>query len=152
MLFLEELGRSLTNDYAGGHCISSGHTRHDRAVSNAQIVDAVNLEPAVNDRHFIAAHLCRAVLMQVSRHRISHEALKRAPLEVARHHLTLDEGAHRSGITDLATKRDRADQCLHISRIRKRVGNNFYGIGWIWPGDADGSSAARANDTRQHRP
>ena len=38
-LFLEELGRFLTNDHTGGHCIPGGHTRHDRAVRYAQIVE-----------------------------------------------------------------------------------------------------------------
>jgi len=79
LFFLEELGRFLTDDHTGRHCIAGGDARHDRAVGYAQIVDAVNLEPAVDHRHFIAAHLCGAVRMQISCRRISHEAFERAP-------------------------------------------------------------------------
>jgi len=47
----------------GGHRIPGGHARHDRAVGYAQVVEAVNPQPAVDDSHFTAAHLCRAGLM-----------------------------------------------------------------------------------------
>ena len=97
-------------------------------------------------------HLAAALTLGLSCRRISHEALKRAPRQVARHDLTLDEGAHRGGIADLAAKCDRTDQGRQVGGIGERVGYDLDGIGRIWPGDAQVSSAARANDTRQHRP
>ena len=60
-----------------------------------------------------------------------------------------DALAHHGGIADLATKRDRTDQCLHIGGIGERVGHDLDGIGRILAGDAQVSSTARANDTRQ---
>jgi hypothetical protein len=113
----------------------------------APIVHAVNLEPVSTTDISSRPIFCRAVLMQVSCHRTSHEGFDGgAPHQVAGHDLMLDEGPYRGRIADFATKRDRRINAFISAGSENMLATISTGIGWIWPGDAGVSSAAQAND------
>ena len=45
----DQLGGALSNDYTSRHGVAGRDTRHDRRIGDAQVVDAVHLESAIDD-------------------------------------------------------------------------------------------------------
>src|SRR3979409_1973765 len=62
-LLSDDLRRALAYDDAGRHGVTGGDVRHDRAVRNAQSVDAVDAKIPIHDRQVVPAHLGRAGMM-----------------------------------------------------------------------------------------
>jgi hypothetical protein len=58
--------RTFTNHHARGHCVASRQARHDGAVSNTKVVDSIDFELTIYDRHGISSHLGSARLVVIS--------------------------------------------------------------------------------------
>ena len=78
---------ALPNDDAECHGVARCRARHNRSIRDTKIVDAIDLEIAVNDRHCIASHLGRTRLMPVGDGSLANEVFQLSPFQVAGHHL-----------------------------------------------------------------
>jgi hypothetical protein len=60
---LQKFRRPLADDHAGSHGVAGRHPRQDRAVGDAQTVDAVHPQLSIDHRHRIATHPGRSALV-----------------------------------------------------------------------------------------
>src|SRR5260370_42531123 len=91
MFFPQYLRRTLANNDAWSHCVTSCHARHNRSVSDAEIIDAVDPESAVDNRQRILPHLCGAGLVPVGHCGITNEVFEFCALQVPGHGFALNQ-------------------------------------------------------------
>src|SRR5258708_172433 len=77
-----DLRSALADDDARSHSIAGSHSRHDRPISNAKIVNSIDLEVVVYYRHRIVAHLGGARLVVVGSGRVADEIVKCGAFQV----------------------------------------------------------------------
>src|SRR5258708_37669015 len=102
MLRLQHLSCTLADNNAGRHRVASCHARHDGTVRYAKVVDSIDLEIAVYNRHGIASHLGRTRLMVVSKGPLANEVFKLRPFQVTGHHLAFDVWTERRRVAYLS--------------------------------------------------
>src|SRR5215471_6097105 len=73
VLRLQHFSGAFTDDHAGRHGVSSCHARHDGPVSNTEVIDSIDLESAIDNRHGIASHLGSTGLMRIARQGLSNK-------------------------------------------------------------------------------
>src|SRR5262249_33773984 len=100
----ENLSSALANDDTGRHDVAGGHAWHDGAVSHTKVVDDVDFQSTVNDRHGVSAHLGGTGLMRVAHDGIADEVFELCPFHVPAHHLALGERPKRDGVANLAAQ------------------------------------------------
>jgi hypothetical protein len=67
--------RLLAYHDARRHCVAGRYTWQNGSVGNAEAIDAVDLQFAIDHRHSIAAHSCRSTLMPESAKPVAKENL-----------------------------------------------------------------------------
>src|ERR1700730_1809864 len=109
-------GAFADND-AGSHGIAGRHSWHNRGVGNTQVFDSIDLEVGVYDRHGVTPHLGGTALMPPAESSIADEVIQRRPVQVAGHHLSLNEWAKRGGVADLTAEFHTGHQGMKIVRL-----------------------------------
>ena len=89
----QNLSGTLANYDARRHRVSGCDAWHDGTVSDTKIIDPMNLERSIYDRHRVVSHLGSTCLMPIGACCVTDEVLERRAFEIAWHHLPLDEGA-----------------------------------------------------------
>jgi hypothetical protein len=148
----QDLSRTFADDDARGHGVASCHARHDRAIGNAKVVNSINLEIVVDNRHRIATHLGGAGLVMIGNGSIADEVLERGPFQLARHHLALGKWPQCGGVAYFAAEFYTDDCGSEIVGMRKEIRFNLYRIQGIGPGQTDTASALRPYDPSQQGP
>jgi hypothetical protein len=59
----QHLCGTFTDDDTRRHCVTGCHARHNRPIRNAKVVDSIDFEVPVYNRHCIATHLGGAPLV-----------------------------------------------------------------------------------------
>jgi hypothetical protein len=73
---LQNLSGTLANDDARRHGVAGCDARHNGAVSDAKIIDPVDLEGAVDHRHRVVSHLGRTCLVPIAACCVADEVLE----------------------------------------------------------------------------
>jgi hypothetical protein len=73
-------------------------------VCDAEVLDSVDFEIAVNDGHSVPAHFGGRGLLPVCGDPAAYEGLEVGALQTSWHRLAFGEGAQCGGVTDLATE------------------------------------------------
>jgi putative intracellular protease/amidase len=60
IVVLQHIGEAEADEHAGGHRWDCDDARHDRAVRNAEVLDAVHAQVGVDDGAIVFAHPARA--------------------------------------------------------------------------------------------
>src|SRR5262249_24146169 len=71
VLILYDLCCTLSDDHTGSHGITGGHAWHDRSIRDAKVVDAVDLEVAIDHTHVVPPHLGGGCLMPEAKRRVA---------------------------------------------------------------------------------
>ena len=145
-----DLSSALAYDDAWRHGIAGCHAWHDRTVRYAKIVDSIDLEIAIYDRHRIATHLGGASLVIVGSGCVADEIFKCCAFQVTWHHLALDETTKGSGIADFAAKLDTGYGSLHVVRMREAIVLGPDRIERVRSRQTDLTYALRSHDTTEH--
>src|SRR5262249_2843436 len=124
----EHLSSTLANDHAGSHRVASCHAWHDRAVSNAKIVDSIDFEMTIYDRHGVSAHLGGTGLMPIGHGGISDEVVEVGALQITRHDFAFDEWLECHRVADLAAELHAGPRGLQIVRVRQEIRFN---LNWV---------------------
>jgi hypothetical protein len=74
---LQKIGRSLADDHAGRHGVAGGDPWKNGRVSDAQAIDAVHPQLAIDDGKRVSPHLGRAALMPITDSPVAHEVFQR---------------------------------------------------------------------------
>src|SRR4030081_820942 len=98
MISLQYLCAALADDDAGRHGIAGGDVRHDRAVRNAQSVDAVDAKIPVHYRQVAPAHLARAGMMPERQGGVAYERFQFDIADRPRTGLSLGQGAEATAL------------------------------------------------------
>src|SRR5260221_10276719 len=114
MIGSEYFSGAFADNDAGSHGVACRHARHNRGVGNTQVFDSVDLEIAVYHRQWVTSHLGGTALMPPAESSIADEVLQRRPVQVAGHHLSLNEWAKRGGVADLTAEFDTGHQGMKI--------------------------------------
>src|SRR4029077_16313871 len=93
MSCFENLSGTLANYDTWRHRVAGCDAQHNGTVSDTKIIGPMDLERAVHHRHCIVSHLGSTRLMPIAACSVTDEVLERSAVEIAWHHLPLDEGA-----------------------------------------------------------
>src|SRR5262245_38173451 len=119
---LQEGGRLLTDNDAGRHRIARRHARQNGRIRDAQAVDAVDLQPAIDNRHGIAAHFCCAALVPEGAKTVAKEAFEFTGVAGSRCNLAYSERSQGSRVADAASNAESGHQVLQFVWITEVVG------------------------------
>src|ERR1700756_1571622 len=97
----QHLSSTLANDHTGSHCVAGCHARHDRAVSNTKVVDSIDFEMTIYDRHGVSAHLGGTGLMPIGHGGIPDEVVEVGALQITRHDFAFGEWLECHRVADL---------------------------------------------------
>src|SRR5262249_44025895 len=95
---------TLTDDNTWCHRVTGCYTWHDRCISNAKVVDPVDLEVAINYRHRVPSHLGARCLMPKAERSIADVLFQSCLFQFAGQGLPLKEWTQRVEIAYLPTK------------------------------------------------
>src|SRR5262249_40834452 len=97
-------GCTLSDDYAGCHRVTGCYTWHNRSVCDAEVVDAVNLEVAMNYGHRVTSHLGGRGLMPKAHRCIADVLFQRCPFQFTRQDFPLQKWTQQIEIAYCSTK------------------------------------------------
>src|SRR5580698_2923672 len=100
----QDFSSALPNDDTWCHGVARSRARHYRSICNAKVLNSIDLEIAVDNRHCIASHLGRTRLMPISDSPLANEVFQLSPLQVSRHHLAFDVWTESHRVANLARK------------------------------------------------
>jgi hypothetical protein len=95
---------TLANYHTRSHGVPGCNARHNRSIGKAKVVDAVNLEIAINDGHRVPSHLGGRRLMPKAHRPIADVVCQRCPFQFARQNLPLKEWTQCVDIAYFSTK------------------------------------------------
>src|SRR5262249_54840384 len=121
VLVLQEFRGALADYYAGRHRIAGRYARQNRSVCNTEALHAVDLQSAVDNRHFYPAHFRRPGLMPEGAESVPKKAFQIRRIEWARCNLAASKRTERPRVANLARSAETCDQVLQVLRITKIV-------------------------------
>src|ERR687885_603489 len=146
MFEMENFRCPLPDDHAGSHRVTGRYSRHNRSISDPEIVDSIHSQVAIHHRHRISTHLRGAGLVPETCRSIPNKAFEFGPFQITWHYFALDERTQRSGVTDFAAEFYTGDRGFEIIRVRQRVCINQNWVEWIGSRQAQTTSAFGVRD------
>src|SRR5262245_46321494 len=109
---------TLSDDHAGCHRVTGCYTWHNRCIRDAQVVDAVDFEVAIDHTHGVPPHLGGGCLMPKAKRCVADVVFQFWTFQVAGNDLSPDKRAKSAGVAYLATKFYTREGALPIIWVR----------------------------------
>jgi hypothetical protein len=152
MLIPYDLRCTLSDDHTGRYGIAGGDAWHNRSISYAKIVDAIDFEEAIHHTHGVPAHSSGGRLMPKAKRCFADVVFQFWTFKVVGNDLSPDKRTKSAGVAYLATKLYTCEGCLRIIWVTQIIRFNLNRIGGIGTSEADTTTTLGLNNITDEGP